>query len=98
MKIDEREVFSGLQTGVERARRLFETSVPDLDGEHGQILFQTLEPWPEDFHPRFQGLFAEMYAIAAGARMVNKEPRLTHDQVQSYFAHSADFFNSLKHR
>ena len=92
------DVNNGVTSGTRRARNRFQHLSLDLDSQSRHRIETVLGWWPKDLHGAFVKLFVELATMASIARVKNQEPILTEDELAAYLAHSASFFNSLKHK
>jgi hypothetical protein len=97
MRFEYDAISKGLDAAFERTKERFDVNRGQID-EVQRPLIGVLESWPGEAHRRFVTLFAELWAIAAIARLANGEPALTEEQIRDFLGHSFAYFNSLKHK
>jgi hypothetical protein len=97
MRFEHDAISKGLDAAFERTKEHFDVNRRRID-EVQRPLMGVLESWPGEAHRRFVTLFAELWAIAAIARLANGEPALTEEQIRGFLDHSFDYFNSFKHK
>jgi len=101
MEIDRKSLDQGFRAAFERTRYHFETNLAPEQFPRSigmPRLIGVLERWPVEAHPRFVTLFAELWAVAETARLANREPSLTEDEIYAFLDSSWAFFNSFKHK
>ena len=97
MKIDFDSLNQGFAAGIQRTRGRFDIG-PSFLPDFAPRLVTVLDKWENEADPRFAALFAELWTVAEIARIGNKEPRLSEEEISSYLDHTSSFFNSFKHK
>lgn len=98
MEYSQNIINAGITNGLGRVLPHFRRQAEYPPDYLRPLLENVLGSWPGESQDRFILLFAELATVAAIARIANQEPRLTHDDVNAFLAHSISFFNSFTHR